>query len=84
MLYIADHLAYTRRLDLKTYKTNKLESTFFELINSKKQNILIGFIYSYPSMNQEELKKYYLNNLLEKVAMEKKQFFFLVTLISIY
>ena len=84
MLYTADHLAYIRRLDLKTYKTNKLESTFFELINSKKQNILIGFIYSYPSMNQEELKKYYLNNLLEKVAMEKKQFFFLVTLISIY
>ena len=26
-------------------------------------------------MNQEELKKYYLNNLLEKSAMEKKTIF---------
>ena len=36
----------------------------------KKQNVLIGCIYRHPSMNQEELKKYYLNNLLEKSAME--------------
>ena len=41
----------------------------------KKQNVLIGCIYRHPSMNQEELKKYYLNNLLEKSAMEKKTIF---------
>ena len=35
-------------------------------------------------MNQEDFNKYYLNNLLEKLAMEKKKVFFLVTLTSIY
>ena len=84
LLFIANHLAYKPRHDLKIYKTNELESTFIELINSKKQNVLIGCVYRHPSMNQEEFNKYYLNNLLEKLAMEKKQFFFLVTLTSIY
>ena len=41
-------------------------------INSK--NVLIGCIYRYPSLNQEEFYKYYLKNLLEKLAMGKKSF----------
>ena len=65
MLYIANHLAYKPIHDLKIYKTNEFESTFIELINSKNQNVWIGCIYRYPSMNQEEFNKYYLNNLLE-------------------
>ena len=69
MLYIANHLAYKPRHDLKIYKTNELESTFIELINSKKQNVLIDCVYRHPSMNQEEFNKYYLNNILEKLAM---------------
>ena len=36
MLYITNHLAYKLRHDLKIYKTNELESTFIEFINSKK------------------------------------------------
>ena len=36
MLYITNHLVYKPRHDLKIYKTNELESTFIELINSKK------------------------------------------------
>ena len=31
ILYIANHLAYKPRDDLKIYKTNELESTFIEL-----------------------------------------------------
>ena len=77
MLYIANHLAYKPRHDLKIYKTNKLELTFIELINSKKQNVLIGCVYRHQSINQEEFNKYYLNNLLEKLAMEKKPVFHL-------
>ena len=84
MLYIANHLAYTPRHNFKIYTTNELESTFIELITWKKQTVLIGCIYRHPSMNQEEFNKYYLNNLLEKLAMEKKQFFSLATLTSIY
>ena len=65
MLYIANQLAYRPRSDLKIYKTNELESTFIELINPKKHNVLIGCIYRHQYMNQEEFNKYYLNNLLE-------------------
>ena len=47
LLFIANHLAYKPRHDLKIYKTNELESTFIELINFKKQNVLIVCIYRY-------------------------------------
>ena len=42
MLYIANHLPYKPRHDLKIYKTNELESTFIELKKKKKkkQNVL--------------------------------------------
>ena len=70
-LYIANHLAYKPRYNLKIYKTNK-------------QNVLIGCVYRHPSINQEEFNKYHLDNLLEKLTMEKKRFFFVVTLTSIY
>ena len=72
MLYMANHIAYKPGHELKTCKTNELELTFIELINSKKQNILIGCIYRLLSMKQEEFNKYYLKNLLEKLAVEKK------------
>ena len=36
MLFIANHLAYKLRHGFKIYKNNELESTFIELINSKK------------------------------------------------
>ena len=47
--------------------TNELESTFIEIMNPKKSNI-VGTIYKHPSM---ELINY-LNNLLEKVSKEPK------------
>ena len=37
MLYIANHLPYKPRHDLKIYKTNELESTFIELKKNKKK-----------------------------------------------
>ena len=77
MLYIANHLSYILRHDLKIYKTSELEPTFIELINSKKENVLIGCIYRHPYMSQEEFNKYYLNNFLGKLAMEKKTVFLL-------
>ena len=72
MLYIANHLDYKPRNDLKIYKASELESTFIKLLSSKKAEVLIGCIHRRPTMNQEESNKYYLNNLLKKIAMEKK------------
>ena len=44
LLYITDHLAYQKRNDLNSYKINNLESTFTEITNPNKSNIIVGFI----------------------------------------
>ena len=40
LLYIANHLSYTRLNDLNIYKNNELGSTFIENVNPKKSNII--------------------------------------------
>ena len=44
LLYIANHLSYKCHNDLNIYKKNELESTFIEIVNSKKPNIIVGVI----------------------------------------
>lgn len=44
-LYIANQLSYKPWHDLNIYNKNKLESTFIEIINPKKSNIIVGCIY---------------------------------------
>ena len=44
LLYVANHLSYKCHNDLNIYK-NKLESTFIEIVNPKKSNIIVGVIY---------------------------------------
>ena len=51
LLYIANHLSYKCCNDLNIYKKNELESTFIETVNPKKSNIIVGVIYSHPSMD---------------------------------
>ena len=41
VLYIANHLSYKSRNDLNLCKANQLESTFIEIINSKKRSIIV-------------------------------------------
>ena len=78
LLYFADHLAYQKRNDLNIYVMNYLESTFIEIINPRKINIIaVGCIYRYPTMIFNEFNCYYLNLLLEKLAKEQKPFFLL-------
>ena len=47
LLYIASHLSYKPRPDLNIYKVNQLESTFVEIINPQKSNIVIGCLYKH-------------------------------------
>ena len=61
LLYIASHLSYKPRPDLNIYKANQLESTFVEIINPQKSNILIGCLYKHPNMDAFDLKNNYLN-----------------------
>ena len=77
LLYIANHLAYKPRCDLNIYKNYELESTFIEIINPKKSNIIVGCIYRHPNMELNEFNTFHLNPLLEKLAKENKQIFLL-------
>ena len=54
MLYIGNHLSYKPKNDLCIYKTAELESTFIELMNTKKSNVIIGAIYRHPNMDLDD------------------------------
>ena len=72
LLYIANHLSYKCRNDLNIYKKNELESTFIEIVNPKKLNIIVGVIYRHPSMDFTDFNCNYLNKLLENISKGQK------------
>ena len=72
LLYNADHLAYQNRNDLNLYKNNNLESTFIEIANPNKSNIIVRCIYR---LDLFEFIHYYLSLLLEKLAKEQATVF---------
>ena len=77
LLYIANHLSYKCRNNLNIYKKHELESTFIDIINPKKSNIIVGVIYRHPSMNLTDFNCSYLNKLLENISKEQKSIFLL-------
>ena len=77
LIYIRNHLSYKTRNDLKIYKSLQLESTFIEICNPKKTNIIIGCIYKHPNMNNNEFNDDFLNELLDKISKENKTIFLL-------
>ena len=76
MLYISNRLSYKPRTDLNMYEKNQLESTFIEIINSKKSNIVFGCIYKHPNMDVSDFN-FLINKLLDKISKEQKQIFLL-------
>ena len=77
LLYIASHLSYKPRPDLNIYKANQLESTFVEIINPKKSNIVIGCLYKHPNKDVLDFKNNYLSQVFEIVSKERKLVFLL-------
>ena len=77
LLYVANYLSYKYCNDLNIYKKNELESTFIEIVNPKKSNILVGIIYRHPSMDLADFNCNYLNKLLENISKEQKSIFHL-------
>ena len=61
LLYIANDLSHKCRNDLNIYKKNELESTFFDIANPRKSNIIVGVIYRHPSMELTDFNCNYLN-----------------------
>ena len=58
------------------YKSFELESTFIEICNPTKANIIIGCIYKHPNGNINEFSDDYLNELLDKLSKENETIFF--------
>ena len=79
LFYIAQNLAYQNRNDLNLYKINNLESTFSEITNPKKSNIIVGCIYKHPKMDFFDIH-YYLKPL--KLAKDQKTVLLLGNLLS--
>ena len=77
MLCKGNHLTYKPRNELYIHKTIELESTFIELINTKRPNTIIGAIYRHPNMKLDEFNDIYLNLLLDKISKKRKSFFLL-------
>ena len=61
---------YKTRNDLNLYKSAALESTFIEIINHKKSNMLVGSIYRHPAIDLKEFNGNYLNE--HKLSSENK------------
>ena len=58
-------------------ESTKLESTFTEVLNPKKTNLIVRQIYRHLHMDLDELNDYYVNNLLDKLSKENKAVFLL-------
>ena len=54
-----------------------MESTFIEIVNPKKSNIIVGVIYRDPSMHLTDLNCNYLNQLVENISKQQKSIFLL-------
>ena len=54
-----------------------MESTFIEIVNPRKSNIIVGVIYRHPSMDLADFNCNYLNKLLENTPTEQKSIFLL-------
>ena len=77
LLYIANHLSNKYHNDLNIYKKNESESTFIEIVNPEKSNILVRVIYRHPSMDLADFNCSSLNKLLENISKEQKSIFLL-------
>ena len=73
-LYIANHLSCKCCNDLNICK-NELKSTFVEIVNARKANIIVGVIYRHPPMDFTDFNCNYLNKLLENISKEQKSIF---------
>ena len=84
LLYITNHLSYKPRNDLNIYTKSELESTFIEVINPQKSNIIIGSLYRHPSIDLDGFNKIFLNIFLRRSLKNKNHFFYWVTLMLTY
>ena len=74
LLYISNHLSCKPQNDLCIYKPTELKSSFIEISNPKRSNIIIGCIYRHPKMDLYKFNDRYFNIFLDKISKENKCF----------
>ena len=75
LIYVSENISSKERTDLELllYKSEVLESTFIEISNKHKKNIIIGCIYRHPSMDLKEFNDDYLIPFMESFNKEDKK-----------
>ena len=73
LLYLHKNLKYKLRKDLDIYHKGIMESTFVEIINKNKKNMLAGCIYKHPKQTIPDFLDNHLLPLLDKLSHENKQ-----------
>ena len=76
--YIGSHLLYKPKNDLCVHKT-ELESTFIELIETKKPNVIIGAVYRHLNKGVDGFNDRYLNPSQKWAQKQTDQFLCVVT-----
>ena len=54
-------------------QVKQLESTFIEVVNENRRNAIVGCIYKHPNMPITEFISDFLEPLLTKISLEKKE-----------
>ena len=73
LIYISQDLTYKNRSDLNISQVKQLESTFIEVVNENRKNTIVGCIYKHPNMPITEFFSDFLELLLTKISLEKKE-----------
>ena len=75
LLYIDKNARYRLRCDLTLCKSKEIESSFIEIIESKKKNTIVGCIYKQPNVSVGEFTNDFLEPLLVKLSFKKRKLF---------
>ena len=77
LLYTGNRRSYRPRYDLYIYEGVALDSTFIELLNTKKSNVIICAIYRHPNLDEDDFKNSFPNPLIHKISKESISIFLL-------
>ena len=71
MSHCVKNLKYRSRSDLTLHKSKEIESSFKEILGSKKKNTVVGCIYKHPSDSVGEFTNDFLEPSLKNLLSKK-------------
>ena len=73
LIYVKSGINFKPRNDLQIYKSKELESAFIEIVNKNESNAIVGVMYRYPCMNENDFIDNYLKEVTEKLSRTNKK-----------